>query len=260
MAKIFSREDGDLSTSIRIVKDRVYSDIDLSFFARTSTDGDIYRKLDAAAVKQALKTLLLTNRFEKPYRPQFGGNLSGLLFDLMDQETGKEIISSVKNAVATWEPRVKLLNVKVTATPEYNLVDVIIEFRVIKTEEVVSLRIPLDERSRQDYQNLLESSRNLTLLTPSTLPITPPPPAQDPTLNDLLFTDITPAQYDENGNLIITYLIIGIDGNTAINIDVNEETILNGAILTTPDEDQLTTQDGLILIVQNYPDDSKFEP
>ena len=239
MAKIFSREDGNLSTSIRIVKDRVYSDIDLSFFARTSTDGDIYRKLDAAAVKQAIKTLLLTNNFEKPYRPRFGANLSGLLFDLMDQETGNEIISAIKNAVARWEPRVKILNLKVTATPDFNLVDVTVEFRVIKTEEVVSLRIPLDERSNRDRSYVL--------------PVTPPPPAQLSSLTNLLFTDVNPSTN------ITYYLTLGLDGLVYLKIDQSTTEILNGAILTA-DNDQILTEDGLVLVVQNYPSDSKFEP
>jgi len=239
MAKIFSREDGDLSTSIRIVKDRVYSDIDLSFFARTSTDGDIYRKVDAAAVKQAIKTLLLTNNFEKPYRPRFGANLGGLLFDLMDQETGNEIIAAIKNAVARWEPRIKLLNLKVTATPDFNLVDVTVEFRVIKTEEVVALRIPLDERSNRDRSFVL--------------PVTPPPPAQLSNLTNLLFTDLNPSTD------VIYYITLGIDGSVYLKTEVGPE-VLNGSILAAPDNDQILTEDGLILVVQNYPSDSKFEP
>ena len=53
MTKIFSTEDGNLDTSIRIVKERTYSDVDLSLSSRTSTDGDVFKKTDAASVKQA---------------------------------------------------------------------------------------------------------------------------------------------------------------------------------------------------------------
>ena len=89
--------DGNLSNSNRVVKERLYSDIDLTFFARTSTDGDVFKKTDAASVKQALKSLLLTNKFEKPYKPAFGGNLNGLLFELADADTGSEIASRIKS-------------------------------------------------------------------------------------------------------------------------------------------------------------------
>ena len=113
-----SNEDGNLSKSPRVTKEIPWSDFDLSFFARTATDGDVFKKTDAASVKQSLKSLLLTNRFEKPYRPAFGGNLSGLLFEMADENTGEEIATRIKSAVARYEPRVKIINLKVTARPD----------------------------------------------------------------------------------------------------------------------------------------------
>jgi phage baseplate assembly protein W len=140
---IKSNQDGDLTNSIRVAKERLYSDFDLTFGARTTTDGDIFKKTDAAAVKQALKTLILTNRFEKPYRPAFGGNLSGLLFELANEETGDEILSRIKSTIARYEPRVRILDIEVTAEPDYNKVNVVIEFRVVSTGITDVLKIVL---------------------------------------------------------------------------------------------------------------------
>jgi phage baseplate assembly protein W len=139
-----SNEDGKLDGSIRVVKERLYKDLDLSFAARTTTDGDVFRKNDAAAVKQALKSLILTNRFEKPYRPNYGADLSSLLFELADADTGDEIIQKIKSAVERYEPRVKILALRVSATPDYNAVDVVIEFRVVATGVVDVLKVVLD--------------------------------------------------------------------------------------------------------------------
>ena len=143
MSKIFSTEDGNLNSSIRVVKERVYSDLDLTFASNTIGNKDIYRKTDAAAVKQSIKTLLLTNRNEKPYRPEFGGNLSGLLFSLADADTGSEIASRIKKAIARYEPRVEILGLKVTSTPDFNSINVRLEFRVISTNvvDVIDLKI-----------------------------------------------------------------------------------------------------------------------
>lgn len=135
--------DGNLSNSSRVVKNRLYSDIDLTFFARTSTDGDVFKKTDAAAVKQALKSLLLTNKFEKPYKPSFGGNLSGLLFELADADTGSEIASRIKSTVNRFEPRVKILKLNVVSKPDRNTIEVRIEFRVVDTGLVDSLKLVL---------------------------------------------------------------------------------------------------------------------
>ncbi len=52
-------QDKDLTNSPRVAKEKQYSDLDLVFDARTTSDGDIFKKTDAAAVKQSLKSLLL---------------------------------------------------------------------------------------------------------------------------------------------------------------------------------------------------------
>lgn len=145
MAKVFSNEDGNLNRSLRVIKTRQYSDVDLSFAARTVSDGDIYKKTDAAAVKQSIKTLLLTNRFEKPYRPQFGANLGALLFSLADEDTGAEIADRIKKSITRYEPRADILRLEVTATPDFNSVNVTLEFRVVDTNVVDTLELRINE-------------------------------------------------------------------------------------------------------------------
>jgi phage baseplate assembly protein W len=152
MPKVFSPEDGNLSSNIRVVKTRKYSDIDLTLSARTDEfgflngDGDILKKLDAAAVKQSIKNLLLTNHHEKPYRPKFGGNLGNRLFDLMDASTSDQIIDDIKIAIERYEPRAKITGLKVVASPDYNYLSVIIEFRVVQTGFVDVLRVGVTEQ------------------------------------------------------------------------------------------------------------------
>lgn len=147
MAKIFSIEDGNLDTSIRVSRDKQYSDFDLVFKSKTSSDGDIFKKTDAASVKQSVKTLLLTNRFEKPYRPLFGADLQSLLFSLADDELGSEISESVKSAIERYEPRAVIQRIEVSSTPDYNTVIVTIEFRVINTQLIDTLSLRVTEQS-----------------------------------------------------------------------------------------------------------------
>ena len=79
MARAFSIEDGNTNVkTIRSARSVSFLDLDLSFSPRPS--GDLYKKNDAAAVKQAVKNLLLTNITEKPFNSQFGGNLNDFLF------------------------------------------------------------------------------------------------------------------------------------------------------------------------------------
>ena len=171
MSKVFSTEDKNLQSSVRVVRNKLYSDIDLTMSTKSSgLVGDIYKKTDASAVKQAIKTLILTNRFEKPYRPSFGGNLGGLLFELADEETGEEIIERVTESIERYEPRAKVLNIDVFSNPDQNAISVRLEFRVINTNVVETLNL-----------NIRPSAPRVT----EVLPTTPEPVPVDVLLSDI---------------------------------------------------------------------------
>jgi|TARA_R110000772_G_scaffold185038_1_gene296214 phage baseplate assembly protein W len=138
VTKAFAVEDGNLQTrSILTARNKLFNDIDLTFANRPS--GDLYKKTDAAAVKQAVKNLLLTNQFEKPFQPEFGGNLSGLLFELVDNDTAFEIESIVKNSIARFEPRALVQRVITNLQPDANSIAISVVFQVVNTQEVVTL-------------------------------------------------------------------------------------------------------------------------
>ena len=138
MATQLSTEDGNLGVSTLIgTRTKLYKDIDLTFANKTS--GEIFKKEDAAAVKQAVKNLMLTNYFEKPFQPKFGGNLRDMLFDLADDDAEEDIEERIKNAIAIFEPRAQALNVTAVATPDRNAIRVTVEFRIINTQETVTV-------------------------------------------------------------------------------------------------------------------------
>ena len=102
MATKLSTEDGNLSVSaITGTRTRVYKDIDLTFTNKPS--GEIFKKESAAAVKQAVKNLLLTNYFEKPFQPKFGGNLRDMLFDLADEDAEEDADEDAEKETAKKE-------------------------------------------------------------------------------------------------------------------------------------------------------------
>lgn len=138
MARVLSNEDGNLnSSSIIGTRRRLHKDIDLTFTARPS--GDIYKKVDAAAVKQAVKNLVMTNHFEKPFLPRFGGNITGMLFELVnDPDIDEKIYNNIVESMEKYEPRAEILNIDVNPTVDENSIQVTITFQVINTEEVVT--------------------------------------------------------------------------------------------------------------------------
>ena len=134
--RILSREDGALNTSSVITgRNKIYKDIDLTFEAKPN--GEVYTKRDAAAVKQAIKTLVQTNHFEKPFLPFFGGNIRSLLFELAYDDVAEEVTENIISTIETYEPRANIIDIKVNARPDNNSIDLTIEFQVVSTEEIV---------------------------------------------------------------------------------------------------------------------------
>lgn len=139
----FAQEDTNLQTaSIATTRSRQYTDIDLTFFAKPSS-GEIYKKFGSGAVKQSIKTLVLTNSYEKPFNPDFGGNVSSALFELADTNSSSMIRRNIIETIETYEPRAEVLDVKVLLQSDRNLLDVTIKFKVVNTEEQVEFTTTL---------------------------------------------------------------------------------------------------------------------
>lgn len=142
VTKAFSIEDGNLAVrSISTARDRIYTDIDLTFAAKVT--GDVYKKTDAAAVKQAVKNLLTTNKTERPFQPYFGGDLYGMLFSLSTEFDEDDVADAIAIALQNYEPRVKLLEVKVSIAADYYSARVTVTFQILSTLEVVTIDVPI---------------------------------------------------------------------------------------------------------------------
>lgn len=142
MARAFSLEDKNLSTStIRTSRNRLYIDVDLSLALKGNRD--VYKKLDAAAVKQAVKNLILTNHGDKPFRYNYGGNIRDLLFDLADEDAEADIENTIISAIEKFEPRAEVLHVKANSNPDANSVNVTVIFKIVNTQEEVTFTTTL---------------------------------------------------------------------------------------------------------------------
>jgi len=138
----FAAEDKNLnSISIIGARDTNYSDFDLTLDTKPS--GDIYKKIDAASVKQSLKTIIQTNHGEKPFNFYFGANIRARLFELNYPEAADEIKRDITLAVENYEPRAKILDIDVNNLLDHNDLTVTVKFKVISTEEEVVLSTAL---------------------------------------------------------------------------------------------------------------------
>lgn len=138
----FAIEDGNLATgSLNASRERNYSDIDLTFSANPT--GDVYKKTDAAAVKQSVKNLLMTGFHEKPFNSGFGGGLGTLLFENITEDTEPELELAIKLAVQSYEPRALIRNVNVQFNEAANRIHITTTFAIKNTGENVVIETNL---------------------------------------------------------------------------------------------------------------------
>ena len=91
----------------KITARKWYTDIDLNLTPHPSSK-DLTLKYDKDAIKRSLRNIMLTNNYERPFRPNFGANLRGLLFELADDVTKFEIRKQITEAIEDYEPRLKI--------------------------------------------------------------------------------------------------------------------------------------------------------
>jgi phage baseplate assembly protein W len=141
-ARAFSVEDGNIgNTTILTARTKFYSDLDLSFAKKGS--GDVFKKQHAAAVKQAVRNLLLTNYSEKPFLPGFGGDLNSMLFRLSTDIDDDNLEDDIIKAIETYEPRAKVLGVTTKVSPDNHEVKATVNFQIVNTLEESFVEISL---------------------------------------------------------------------------------------------------------------------
>jgi phage baseplate assembly protein W len=113
---------------------RIYKDIDMSFNLNDLTK-DIYKKFDVNAVKQSLKNLLLTQKGEKPFNPDYGSGVYDLLFEPMDYLVSSVMQKEIETSIENYESRVELIDVECTPNFDLDTYEIRIEFYVVGVRE-----------------------------------------------------------------------------------------------------------------------------
>ena len=123
---------------------RVYKDLDLNFKAHPVTK-DVLKRTGNAAIVGALKNLILTNIGEKPFQPNFGSRIRGLLFEDISFITANIIQTEISNSIKNYEPRVGVDAIRVQANPDQNRYDITIRFYINNLEAPVTINFFLEK-------------------------------------------------------------------------------------------------------------------
>ena len=122
---------------------RRWYDLDLDFTAHPVTK-DIVLKKDVEAVKRSVRNLVLTNPHERPFHPEIGSGITGILFENVSPTTAVVLQSEIRQVITNFEPRVRLIDISVLGDIDKNGYYVTIKFQVINIPNAVTIELFLE--------------------------------------------------------------------------------------------------------------------
>ena len=123
----------------------VHSDLKMSFTKHPVT-GRLSSLTNIEAVKQSVKNIVLCNHFERPYMPNYGGNVLAQLFENADSFTEYQVSKDIRLSIDNYEPRAIVDDV-IVSTDDLNELRVKIIFRMRNVKKPIEL-IVMVERVR----------------------------------------------------------------------------------------------------------------
>ena len=115
---------------------KIFKDLNLDFQQNSATK-DIQKITDVESVKRSVRNLINTNHYEKPFRPEVGSNLRGMLFELISPQMNHAISKEIDLLIANYEPRCRLVEVSSNPQIDRNAYAVTISFYVVNHPEPV---------------------------------------------------------------------------------------------------------------------------
>ena len=107
-----------------------FKDISMSFQSNP-LNNDLIAIKNVNAITRSIRNIVLTTPGEKFFDPDFGSNVSKLLFENVDDITASQIQQEIEFSINNYEPRVKLIDVQVIADNDNASFDTIITYEVI---------------------------------------------------------------------------------------------------------------------------------
>lgn len=105
--------------------------------------GGLKKVTNLDAVKTSINNILLTGKGERVFLPQFGGGISNLLFEALDSNMAGQIAQMVKNAIETWDPRVRCQGVDTQIYNDDNYAKITVRYSIIGYSETFVTTVSL---------------------------------------------------------------------------------------------------------------------
>jgi len=116
-----------------------FKDINITFKKHPITD-DVVVSKDNAAIKQAIVNLLLTNKGERLFNPNYGSNIRSYLFEQLDYGTAGLVRNSIIRTISEFEPRISVESLDVIPNYDDNGFDVEMTY-IIRGSDVTPIQV-----------------------------------------------------------------------------------------------------------------------
>ena len=94
---------------------------------------------DVEAVKRAVRNLILTNQFERPFHPEIGSSVRNILFENITPLNAVLLEDRIKEVINNFEPRADISSVQVFDEIDNNRYRVVINFYVLSATEETTI-------------------------------------------------------------------------------------------------------------------------
>ncbi len=121
-----------------ITPSRIYTDFSFSF-TRNPVTNDVVKTTDETAIKASLKNIIMTNKYERPFQPEFGCGIEHQLFENFSPVSVKQYERLIEESIKRYEPRVILQEVKIDPNFNEKSMQVHILFTIINTNKPVEV-------------------------------------------------------------------------------------------------------------------------
>lgn len=133
---------GKLEQARVVSKKKPWSDLDLSLKIHPIRK-DIIPLKDDAAIKNAVKNLLISNFYERPFQDDLGANLRGLLYEPADVITEIELRDNIYDVLSKYEPRISVTSIGITDLSDINSYNVTVYFNIKEYDSADTVEIVL---------------------------------------------------------------------------------------------------------------------
>ena len=122
---------------------KIYKDLNLDFQQNTATK-DIQKIEDVESVKRSVRNLVSLNYYEKPFHPEIGSNLRGLLFENMTAQISHYMSKQIELLIKNYEPRCRMVEVVNRPDMDRNGYSVSVSFYVVNTPDPIQVETFLE--------------------------------------------------------------------------------------------------------------------